>query len=58
MPVVVEVLSKADYAAWVARQKAAKAPAETAPAEAAPAEAAPAEPTVAQAATSVPARKG
>jgi cytochrome c oxidase subunit 2 len=38
MPVVVKVLSKDDYKAWVAQQKAAAAP----PAEAAPAEAAPA----------------
>ena len=38
MPVVVKVLSKDDYKAWVAQQKAAAAP----PAEAAPAEAVPA----------------
>jgi cytochrome c oxidase subunit 2 len=38
MPVVVKVLSKDDYKAWVAQQKAAAAP----PAEAAPAEADPA----------------
>lgn len=37
MPVVVKVLSKADYKAWVAQQKAAAAP----PAEAAPTEAGP-----------------
>ena len=40
MPIVVKVLSKEDYASWVAAQKAAKAPAEAAPADAAPADAA------------------
>ncbi len=54
MPIVVRVLPKAEYTAWLAEQKAknapaaapapaAPAPAEPAPAEAAPAEAAPAE---------------
>jgi cytochrome c oxidase subunit 2 len=43
MPIVVKVLSKEDYASWLAAQKAAKAPAEAAPAEAAPADGAPAE---------------
>ena len=43
MPIVVKVLPKAEYQAWLAQQKAANAPAEAAPApaEAAPAEAAP-----------------
>ncbi len=50
MPVVVKVVSKADYAAWVAEQKAARAPADAPPADAPPA----AEPAVA-AATAVPA---
>ncbi len=41
MPIVVEVVSKEDFATWLAAQKnggaAPAAPAETAPAEAAPA---------------------
>jgi cytochrome c oxidase subunit 2 len=43
MPIVVKVLPKAEYQAWLAQQKAANAPAEAAPApaEAAPADAAP-----------------
>ena len=43
MPIVVKVLPKAEYQAWLAQQKAANAPVEAAPApaEAAPAEAAP-----------------
>src|SRR6478752_2323334 len=44
MPIVVKVLPKAEYQAWLAQQKAANAPAEAAPAPApAPAEPAPAE---------------
>src|SRR6478735_9739584 len=42
MPIVVKVLPKAEYQAWLAQQKAANAPAEAAPAPA-PAEPAPAE---------------
>jgi cytochrome c oxidase subunit 2 len=34
MPIVVEVLSKEDYAAWLAAQKTARAPADAAPADA------------------------
>jgi cytochrome c oxidase subunit II len=46
MPIVVKVLSKPDYAAWLAAQKAAAAPpAEAAPTEATPVEAAPADAT-------------
>ncbi len=52
MPVVVKVLSKPDYAAWLAAQKAAAAP----PAEAAPAEATPVEAAPADAAAEVPAQ--
>jgi cytochrome c oxidase subunit 2 len=51
MPVVVKVLSKDDYKAWVAQQKAAAAP----PAEAAPAEAAPADVAAPAAAAVAPA---
>jgi cytochrome c oxidase subunit 2 len=40
MPIVVEVLSKEDYAAWLAAQKAARAPADAAPDQATPAAAA------------------
>jgi cytochrome c oxidase subunit 2 len=51
MPVVVKVLSKDDYKAWVAQQKAAAAP----PAEAAPAEAAAADAAAPAAAAVAPA---
>jgi cytochrome c oxidase subunit 2 len=58
MPIVVKVLSKADYAAWLAAQKAAAAPAaEPAPADAVPADAAATEvPAQASAATTVTSR--
>lgn len=54
MPIVVKVLTKADYAAWVAQQKAAMTP----PAEAAPEAPATSEeaPATAQAPTPTPAR--
>ena len=59
MPVVVKVVSKAEYADWVAAQKAARAPAEAAPAEAAPAEAVTAvEPAVAAATPAAGAARG
>jgi cytochrome c oxidase subunit 2 len=59
MPVVVKVVSKADYAAWVAAQKAAKAPAEAAPAETPPADATtPVEPAVAAAPAAPAAARG
>ena len=59
MPVVVKVVSKAEYADWVAAQKAARAPAEAAPAEAAPADAVTAvEPAVAAATPAAGAARG
>jgi cytochrome c oxidase subunit 2 len=70
MPIVVRVLPKAEYTAWLAEQKAknapaaapaapaAPAPSEPAPAEAAPAEAAPAEAAPAPAAPAAPAVAG
>jgi heme/copper-type cytochrome/quinol oxidase subunit 2 len=57
MPVVVKVVSKAEYAAWMAQQKAALAPADATASEAAPADAAPpAEPAVAAAPSAATAR--
>ena len=56
MPIVVKVLSKPDYAAWLARRRRAAEPAEAGPADAVPGDASAVE-VPAQAGTSPPSRR-